>query len=396
MQRSTRAIAAACCSTARCRRACVKAYACVRACVLGVRVCLPLSIALCIMLRCWYHCCCCCRSHHTHTQGAVVGVNLGILDPSGKVRVLNRQRCASVLRRHLPRARARAHGHWHRVRVRMPPSTLMNAPRSTPHWPQGSFSGVGFAVPIDMVKGLVAQILQHGRVRRPSLGISLAPQQVRPRASGLRTRQSTRSSKHPGQAACVSCRCHSFPPQVLAQLGAEGVLVLEVPAGSPAAAAGLRATFRDVFGDLVVGDIIVRARREPSMRVPPAAARLFATCIACCKRARVPNRCLHATPLAAGWHGHAASPQHGRPDSCTRRAPAGRQGEATACMHARCHDCAHGMPAAASQPACMPPGALRRAARWQAAIDDGHAGRARAGQLRVMGARRQASSSRLW
>jgi hypothetical protein len=46
------------------------------------------------------------------------------------------------------------------------------------------------------------------------------------------------------------------PQQVLRGLGVDGVLVLEVPAGSPAAAAGLRATYRDVFGDLVLGDII--------------------------------------------------------------------------------------------------------------------------------------------
>jgi S1-C subfamily serine protease len=45
-------------------------------------------------------------------------------------------------------------------------------------------------------------------------------------------------------------------PQVLRTLGVEGVLILEVPAGSPAAAAGLRATYRDVFGDVVLGDII--------------------------------------------------------------------------------------------------------------------------------------------
>jgi hypothetical protein len=45
--------------------------------------------------------------------------------------------------------------------------------------------------------------------------------------------------------------------QVLEQLGLEGVLVLEVPAGTPAAAAALRPTYRDVFGDIVLGDIIV-------------------------------------------------------------------------------------------------------------------------------------------
>lgn len=51
--------------------------------------------------------------------------------------------------------------------------------------------------------------------------------------------------------------------QVLAQLGTEGVLVLEVPAGTPAAAAGLRATYRDVFGDIVLGDILVGLDTRP-------------------------------------------------------------------------------------------------------------------------------------
>jgi S1-C subfamily serine protease len=54
-----------------------------------------------------------------------------------------------------------------------------------------------------------------------------------------------------------------FALQVLAQLGTEGVLVLEVPAGTPAAAAGLRATYRDVFGDIVLGDILVGMDTRP-------------------------------------------------------------------------------------------------------------------------------------
>ncbi|GBF98129.1 protease Do-like chloroplastic [Raphidocelis subcapitata] len=87
--------------------------------------------------------------------------------------------------------------------------------------------GVGHAVPIDAVRRIVDQLLAHGRVKRPSMGVVLAPQAV------------------------------------LRGLGAEGVLVLEVPAGSPAAAAGLRATYRDVFGDVVLGDVIVGIDTRP-------------------------------------------------------------------------------------------------------------------------------------
>jgi S1-C subfamily serine protease len=45
--------------------------------------------------------------------------------------------------------------------------------------------------------------------------------------------------------------------QVLREVDIDGVLILEVPAGSPAHQAGLRPTYRDVFGDIILGDIIV-------------------------------------------------------------------------------------------------------------------------------------------
>ena len=73
---------------------------------------------------------------------------------------------------------------------------------------RGASSGVGFAIPVDSVKGLVEQILKFGRVIRPVLGITIAP------------------------------------PQTVRQLGLEGVLVLEAPNGSPANQAGIKGTFR--------------------------------------------------------------------------------------------------------------------------------------------------------
>ncbi|MEW5298532.1 MAG: hypothetical protein WDW36_001646 [Sanguina aurantia] len=85
---------------------------------------------------------------------------------------------------------------------------------------KGASSGVGFAIPIDSVKGLVGQILEFGRVVRPAMGIVLAP------------------------------------PQALMQLNKEGVLVLDVPSGSPARKAGIQATVRQ--GNMVIlGDIII-------------------------------------------------------------------------------------------------------------------------------------------
>ncbi|GFR43555.1 hypothetical protein Agub_g4648, partial [Astrephomene gubernaculifera] len=93
---------------------------------------------------------------------------------------------------------------------------------------KGASAGVGFALPIDSVRGLVEQILTYGRVLRPVLGVTLAP------------------------------------PQVLKQLGQPGVLVLEVPRGSPAEKAGLKPTTRDRFsGALVLGDIITGIDGRP-------------------------------------------------------------------------------------------------------------------------------------
>jgi S1-C subfamily serine protease len=86
---------------------------------------------------------------------------------------------------------------------------------------KGVSSGTGFAIPIDTARGLVEQILLYGKVVRPVLGVSVAP------------------------------------PQILKQLGESGVLVLDVPAGTPAAAAGIRGTTRDAAGRLDMGDIIV-------------------------------------------------------------------------------------------------------------------------------------------
>jgi S1-C subfamily serine protease len=92
---------------------------------------------------------------------------------------------------------------------------------------KGSSSGVGFAVPIDTVKGLVEQILTYGRVVRPVLGVTIAP------------------------------------PQALRQLGLEGVLILDAPRGSPAAKAGLQGISKDNFGRVVIGDVIVGFNGKP-------------------------------------------------------------------------------------------------------------------------------------
>ncbi|KAK9846296.1 hypothetical protein WJX81_001127 [Elliptochloris bilobata] len=93
--------------------------------------------------------------------------------------------------------------------------------------PSGASSGVGFAIPIDQARGLVEQILTYGKVVRPVLGITIAP------------------------------------PQLARQVGEEGVLVLEVPAGTPADKAGFKGTYRDEAGRVILGDIIVGIDGRP-------------------------------------------------------------------------------------------------------------------------------------
>lgn len=43
--------------------------------------------------------------------------------------------------------------------------------------PSGASTGVGFAVPVDIVSSSVNQIIKYGKVIRPILGISFAPDQ---------------------------------------------------------------------------------------------------------------------------------------------------------------------------------------------------------------------------
>ncbi|MCB9594841.1 MAG: trypsin-like peptidase domain-containing protein [Sandaracinaceae bacterium] len=88
--------------------------------------------------------------------------------------------------------------------------------------PSGASAGIGFAVPVDTVARAVPQLIEHGRVIRPGLGLSLAD------------------------------------PQLVARLGLRGgSLVLGVEPGSPAEAAGIRPTLQDRVGRLRLGDIVV-------------------------------------------------------------------------------------------------------------------------------------------
>ncbi len=91
--------------------------------------------------------------------------------------------------------------------------------------PSGAYAGVGFAIPVDTVQWVVPDLIQHGRVMRPTLGVQLASTQV--------TRQ----------------------------LGIRGALILDVTPGSRAERAGLQPTRRE-RGRLVLGDVITAVDGE--------------------------------------------------------------------------------------------------------------------------------------
>ena len=86
----------------------------------------------------------------------------------------------------------------------------------------GTSSGIGFAVPADDIKRIVDQIIKRGRVVLPGIGFQ------------------------------------RIEPHLARELGIrKGILIARVIDGSPAERAGLRGTYRDRYGQLHLGDIIV-------------------------------------------------------------------------------------------------------------------------------------------
>jgi S1-C subfamily serine protease len=89
----------------------------------------------------------------------------------------------------------------------------------------GSSAGVGFAIPINIAKRVVPELIKTGEVRRPKLGI--VPRDV-----------------------------ESLQNQVRLPV-TSGVLIWQVQPGGPAANAGLRGMVQTEDGDIELGDIIV-------------------------------------------------------------------------------------------------------------------------------------------
>jgi S1-C subfamily serine protease len=84
--------------------------------------------------------------------------------------------------------------------------------------PSGSSAGIGFAIPVDTVNRIVPQLIAHGQVLRPQIGVQLSDQLS----------------------------------QMLQQAGIPGVAIYRVEPNSPAAAAGLRGAWtRRRMGDVI-------------------------------------------------------------------------------------------------------------------------------------------------
>jgi S1-C subfamily serine protease len=125
--------------------------------------------------------------------------------------------------------------------------------------PSGAFSGVGFALPIDSVKGIVEQIIQFGRVTRPVMGLVLAPDGALPQVLGpeaLRNWERTINSAQREEGSSDSTRSSRGIHSKVSP--SSGVLVLGVVKDGPADRAGVRGTERDpATGDVRVGDVVV-------------------------------------------------------------------------------------------------------------------------------------------
>lgn len=93
--------------------------------------------------------------------------------------------------------------------------------------PSGASAGIGFAIPVNALKKIVPQLIEHGRLFRPVLGIELLPNYWAQR------------------------------------LRVKGVAVMSVQRGLPASAAGLVGIREDRQGRIHLGDVIIAINDDP-------------------------------------------------------------------------------------------------------------------------------------
>ncbi len=91
----------------------------------------------------------------------------------------------------------------------------------------GSSAGIGFAVPVDTVRRLVPQLIEHGRPIQPDIGVTW------------------------------------LSDGVAGRLGLRGAVIYEVREGGPAERAGLRGIRVSRWDRIFVGDVVVAANGQP-------------------------------------------------------------------------------------------------------------------------------------
>jgi S1-C subfamily serine protease len=93
--------------------------------------------------------------------------------------------------------------------------------------PTGTYSGVGFAVPIDTVNRIIPDLINFGHLKKPSLGIRVLDDNY-----------------------------------ISKQMRVKGAIIAEVIAGGSAAKAGLKPIKIDRYGQLLLGDVITGINDE--------------------------------------------------------------------------------------------------------------------------------------
>jgi len=87
--------------------------------------------------------------------------------------------------------------------------------------------GVGFAIPVNTVKSIIPQLIEHGRIMRPIIGIT------------------------------------TVHDSIARRVGVQGVIIYQVPAGSNAEKAGMIGVQQDRNGNIIWGDIITKVDQLP-------------------------------------------------------------------------------------------------------------------------------------
>ena len=93
--------------------------------------------------------------------------------------------------------------------------------------PSGAYAGIGFAVPVDTVNRIVPELIKHGKLIRPGLGVSLVPDAMARR------------------------------------WGIKGLVIGKVSRGGAAERAGLKGARETSSGRIELGDIVVAVAGKP-------------------------------------------------------------------------------------------------------------------------------------